>query len=213
VNNKDLMSRADFLRGGFKLLAKHIGKAVKEEVKGKAEKFIVPLLRPPGAIDEVSFLIKCTRCDLCKEECPYNAIQPAGAEKGSAMGTPEINPESQPCQMCEDFPCIRACPHEALVPDQSLKIGTARIIQTKCFAFNGQVCDYCYDCCPEKDKAISMENGKPVVTAHQCTGCGQCEFFCPAPGKAIRILPDKNNASGGQNPFYKKGSGLPKTFD
>ncbi len=196
VNEEEMISRGDFLRKGIKLFVKHVGKAVSRETKEKAEKFTAPLIRPPGAVNEVSFLLKCTRCDRCAEACPHNAIEQAGAETGSAIGTPVINPKDEPCRMCDDFPCIQACPDEALLPAPSYKIGTARISPVKCFAFIGQVCDYCHDCCPEKDKAILMEKGKPLVIEDKCTGCGICEFYCPAPGKAIRILP-KNGRPGG----------------
>jgi MauM/NapG family ferredoxin protein len=185
----EMISRADFLRNGFKMLFKQVGKAVKEDVKEKARTFIAPLIRPPGAVEEVAFLLRCTRCDLCAQACPHNAIVKAEADKGSAMGTPIIKPEHNPCHMCEGFPCIRACPEKALLPDYPHKIGTARILPVKCLAFNGQICDYCHDCCPEKDKAIKLENNKPVVFDHACTGCGICEFYCPAPGKAVRVLP------------------------
>ncbi|MCP5107195.1 MAG: 4Fe-4S dicluster domain-containing protein [bacterium] len=187
--DKKPISRADFFKEGFRLLTGHFGQAVDRNARDKATKFITPLLRPPGAVAEVTFLLKCTRCDSCAAVCPHRAIEKAGAELGSAMGTPVIDPEHQPCRMCEDFPCIRACTEGALVPVPPYRIGTAHVIPVKCYAFNGQVCDYCFDCCPEKGKAITMENGKPLVTADKCTGCGVCEYFCPAPGKGIRILP------------------------
>lgn len=188
---EELISRADFLRKGFKLFVKHVSKAVNENVKDKAGKFTTPLIRPPGAVDEIKFLLRCTRCDLCAQACPHQAIVKAEAETGSAIGTPVIHPEEHPCQMCKDFPCIRACPEEALLPVQSLKIGSAYITLSKCFAHTGQICDYCHDCCPEKDKAIILENGKPQVISDKCTGCGICEFYCPAPGKAIRVVPGR----------------------
>ncbi len=180
------------------MLFKHVGQELGHNTQKKAETFTAPLIRPPGAVSELSFLLKCNRCNLCKDACPHNAIQNAGPKTGSAMGTPIIEPEQQPCHMCTDFPCISACPESALVPIQPHKIpkiGTARLIPTKCLAFNGQICDYCHDCCPEKDKAITMQKGKPLIIDHKCTGCGICEFYCPATSKAIRILPFRDKAS------------------
>jgi len=195
-----VISRADFFKESFNILFKHIGKAVKKNAREKAARFMAPLIRPPGAVEELSFLARCTRCDRCAEACPFQAIVKAGTVYGVAMGTPIINPKDQPCRMCEDFPCIRACLEKALVtlPHRFYKIGTARVIPSRCFAHNGQVCDYCYDYCPGKGEAIAMEQGKPVVTESKCTGCGICEFFCPAsapgPGKAIQILPLHNGS-------------------
>jgi len=185
----DPISRADFLRKGFKMFAKELGKAINDTVKEKADKFIAPQLRPPGAIAELSFLMKCTRCNACVQACPHNAITQADEKNGSAMGTPIIIPSSQVCMMCKDFPCIAACPSGALAPDAPRTIGTAYINRLKCFAYTGQICDYCHDCCPEKNKAITLENNKPVINAHHCTGCGLCEFYCPAQGKAVQVLP------------------------
>ncbi len=183
------MTRAEFFKEGFNYINKQVRKAVKGHVQSVTDKFVKPLLRPPGAIEEVTFLLKCTRCDKCMDVCPARAIVKAGAESGTAMGTPVIEPENQPCRMCDGFPCIAACPEGALLPQPPYKIGTARIVQVHCLAHNGQRCDYCYDCCPEKDRAILMEEGKPIVVEHKCTGCGICRFYCPAPVKAVQILP------------------------
>lgn len=152
---------------------------------------VVPLLRPPGAIDELSFLTKCTRCDKCIEACPHKAIKKAEAKFGAALGTPMIEPTEAPCYLCEDMPCIAACPDGALLPTESPKMGAAFIAQNKCFAHNGMVdgCEYCFTSCPQKGTAIRMENRKPRIDEKACVGCGICAYYCPAPGKAISVVP------------------------
>ena len=74
----------------------------------------IPLFRPPGAIDEESFLRTCTRCDDCTKACPHEAIQRAPERLREAAGTPIIEADHQPCLMCHDFPCVTACQVEAL---------------------------------------------------------------------------------------------------
>lgn len=193
MKSAESISRSEFLRGGLKSLFKFTAEVLDDKVEAKTQKMFIPLLRPPGAIDELSFLTKCTRCDLCMDACPHDAIVKAGTKHGMAVETPMIKPADAPCYLCADTPCISACPEETLVPVEKIKIGTAYVVQNKCFACNGQVdmCDYCFERCPLKGQAIVMENRQPRVIAEACTGCGICEFFCPAPGNAIRVLPER----------------------
>jgi Pyruvate/2-oxoacid:ferredoxin oxidoreductase delta subunit len=49
-------------------------------------------------------------------------------------------------------------------------------------------CSVCVERCPVPG-AISTERGLPMVSADACTGCGICHEVCPAPRKAILMLP------------------------
>ena len=75
-------------------------------------------LRPPGALPEEDFLGACIRCGLCVRDCPYNTLELARPEQPVATGTPFFKARNIPCEMCEDIPCIKACPTGAL--DHSL---------------------------------------------------------------------------------------------
>ena len=75
-------------------------------------------LRPPGALPEDDFLGACIRCGMCMRDCPYNTLELAKPEAPVATGTPFFNARNIPCEMCEDIPCIKACPTGAL--DHSL---------------------------------------------------------------------------------------------
>lgn len=198
MNSTNAITRSHFLRRGLHLLVKNTAEFVADSVKKNLDKAVIPLHRPPGAEDELNFLLKCTRCDKCIEACPHDALQKAGTKYGSAAGTPFIKPSDNPCYLCEDFPCITACKDNALLPVTGLfvKMGDAHLIRNRCFAYKGQVCDYCYTNCPSKGKAIIMENGKPQIIAESCTGCGICEYLCPAPKKAIMVLPARPGFSG-----------------
>jgi len=144
--------------------------------------------RPPGAVDEPTFLRDCTRCGDCIAACPPDAITLAGPEYGPAAGTPIIDPMASPCVMCDDPPCIKACEPGVLSPDAPLRMGTASIREPNCLAFGGTICTVCVERCPV-DGAMSLRDGKPVVHADACTGCGVCQHVCPAPYNAVLILP------------------------
>jgi len=162
-------------------------------------------IRPPGALDEDKFLGACVRCGLCVRDCPYDTLNLAKLEDPVATGTPYFTARDIPCEMCDDIPCVKACPTGAL--DHSLdnidaaRMGLAVLIdEENCLNFQGLRCDVCYRICPVIDKAITLElesnqrSGKhalfiPTVHSDHCTGCGKCERACVLEEAAIKILP------------------------
>jgi ferredoxin-type protein NapG len=180
-------------------------------------------LRPPGALKEEEFLKTCIRCGLCVEACKNreNKIIIDGKEirtlylaapgDNAPMGTPYFIAREGPCFMCDEIPCMYACPTGALTPDElkgkdgkvsidNAKMGVAVIDPSSCIAFWGLQCTACYRACPELDKAITIEwkknkrTGKhayriPVVHTEHCTGCGMCEMACVTEKPAIKIFP------------------------
>lgn len=164
-------------------------------------------LRPPGALNEADFLSACIRCGLCVRDCPYDTLSLAelGVD-GAATGTPFFTARDVPCEMCDDIPCVAACPTGAL--DKGLtdiddaRMGVAVLIdQENCLNALGLRCDVCYRVCPVIDKAITLELSHnersghhavfmPTVHAEYCTGCGKCEKSCVLPeASAIKVLP------------------------
>lgn len=151
---------------------------------------MVPLVRPPGAIEERAFLEGCTKCGDCKVACPHDAIREAPPGFREAAGTPIIIAIQNPCLMCPDTPCITACEPGVLRLQPPLKIATARIKERACIATAEEPCTLCEEHCPIAD-VISFrdEDGIPEVDAEACTGCGICQWACPAPHNAIVIEP------------------------
>ncbi|MER2605987.1 MAG: ferredoxin-type protein NapG [Siculibacillus sp.] len=173
-----------------------------------AEALPAQSLRPPGAsTDETAFLAACVRCGLCVRACPYKTLKLADLGDHVATGTPYFVARKIPCEMCEDIPCVKACPTGAL--DHSLvdinkaKMGTAVLVdEENCLNFLGLRCDVCYRDCPVLDKAITLEIEsnprtrkhaifRPTVHAADCTGCGKCEKSCVLEEAAIKVLPLK----------------------
>jgi len=162
-------------------------------------------LRPPGALPEDDFLGACIRCGLCVRDCPYDTLSLATPEMPVAAGTPFFTARQIPCEMCEDIPCVKACPTGAL--DHGLtdinkaRMGLAALVDHEtCLNFLGLRCDVCYRVCPVIDKAITLElipnsrTGRhamflPTVHSDHCTGCGKCEKSCVLKEAAIKVYP------------------------
>lgn len=162
-------------------------------------------IRPPGALPEEQFSSACIRCGMCVRDCPYDILHLAKPEEPLATGTPYFVARQAPCEMCENIPCVKACPTAAL--DHALKdinkakMGLAVLVDHEtCLNHLGLRCDICYRVCPVIDKAITLDpksNARtgshtqfiPVVHSEHCTGCGKCEKACPTEIAAIKVLP------------------------
>ncbi len=150
-------------------------------------------LRPPGAVVEVTFLELCTRCDDCINACPPKSIKKSS--KKGMEGTPVILPREEPCVLCNDLHCIKACTTGALisVERESVSMGVARIEKKKCFAWDGQNCQFCSAKCPFPGEALYLDDFRPVIREEKCTGCGLCEQACAAINNSapIRVIPSR----------------------
>jgi ferredoxin-type protein NapG len=160
--------------------------------------------RPPGAGLDDEFLARCIRCAKCVQACPYDSIKLASFTGGASAGTPFLEFRQVPCYMCENLPCIDACPTDALDHDLTdvtrMCLGTAVITDREaCLSLNGIRCEICYRACPMIDKAITIEKHpqkitkrhtifEPVVHKEVCTGCGICENTCPLDETAITVV-------------------------
>lgn len=144
-------------------------------------------VRPPGAVDEETFLAACSRCAKCVEACPMHFIKLCGIERGIInIGTPYMEGEdvseyhgvgtSEHCASC--MRCVDMCPTNVLVK------GTAKIDRDTCI---GPSCCYCWMVCPIEAIEID-EKGWPVVSKEKCVGCEFCTVNCPLmPDPAITI--------------------------
>ncbi len=162
-------------------------------------------IRPPGALNEKDFLSACVRCGQCVRDCPYDTLELAKLADEIAVGTPFFTPRKVACEMCEDIPCVKACPSGALDPEltniDDSRMGIAVLIDTEnCLNMQGLRCDVCYRVCPLIDEAITLEMHRnfrtgmhaifePRVDPDVCTGCGKCEHSCVLEEAAIKVLP------------------------
>jgi len=163
-------------------------------------------VRPPGALPEEEFLGACIRCGMCVRDCPYDILKLGQLGSDDVVaGTPYFTARTGPCEMCEDIPCIPACPTNAL--DHGLtdindaRMGLAVVVdQETCIAFLGLRCEICFNVCPIRGDAITLDyqhntrSGKhalfiPIVHSDACTGCGLCERACILEEAAIKVFP------------------------
>ncbi len=177
-------------------------------------------LRPPGALAEEDFVDACLRCGLCARDCPFDILSLAKAGGDINPGTPYFTARAIPCEMCDDIPCVVACPSGAL--DHSLtdidnaRMGIAVLFDHEnCLNYQGLRCDVCYRVCPAINEAITLEHrpnlrsGKhalfiPTVNPDHCTGCGKCEHACVLESAAIKVFP-LSLASGRSDQHYRLG--------
>jgi ferredoxin-type protein NapG len=114
-------------------------------------------------------------------------------DPGSSV--PAIIPSITACVLCDDLPCVTACPDGALQPPaggpEQVRIGIAKVDPRRCVTFLGQRCDRCYQVCPLPDRAIMMIGARPIVGSGACTGCGLCEQACPEEPKAITVIAER----------------------
>lgn len=177
-------------------------------------------IRPPGVKDEMDFQAACIRCGLCVRDCPYDMLKLAQPGDNIPLGTPWFEARVAPCEMCEDIPCVKACPTGALdtelVDIDDARMGLAVLIdQENCIAFRGLRCEVCYNVCPVRGKAITLNRSRnkrtgkhalilPVVHSDACTGCGKCEAACVVEKATIKVLPF-HIAQGEMGAFYRLG--------
>lgn len=164
-------------------------------------------IRPPGALSEDQFTSACIRCGLCVRDCPYDTLKLARLGEEVTTGTPYFSARDVPCEMCEDIPCVKACPTGALNSElediDDARMGLAALIDEEtCLNFQGLRCEVCYNVCPLIEDAITLDlqhnqrSGDhaffiPTVHSDACTGCGKCEHACVLPEAAIKIFPRK----------------------
>lgn len=154
------------------------------------------VMRPPGADDESTFLTKCTGCRDCISACPHGVLRLVGGTRFPHIAsTPMVDLQQGPCRACPDRPCTAACQTGALRLDVRPKIAIAEVVTQDCLAWQGGFCSACAEQCPVPG-ALIRQAGRPTIDHDSCWGCGLCQYVCPAPTNAIRIMPQHNRVSG-----------------
>ena len=177
-------------------------------------------IRPPGARAQDAFLGACVRCGMCVRDCPYDTLRIADLGEAVASGTPYFVAREIPCEMCEDIPCVAACPTGALDPGltniNDAHMGVAVLVgHETCLNYLGLRCDVCYRVCPLIDEAITLKTISnprtrkhalfiPTIHTDKCTGCGKCEKACVLEEAAIKVLPERI-AAGKMDAHYRLG--------
>ena len=155
-------------------------------------------LRPPYALDELEFLLACTRCGECIAACPHQVIFPLSTRLGAQVAaTPALDLLRKGCHLCEDWPCVTACEPGALkrpspeeedadTPPALPRLARASIDEGRCLPYSGPECGACDSACPVPG-ALVWEQWKPRIDPERCTGCALCREACITEPKAIDI--------------------------
>ena len=113
---------------------------------------------------------RCVGCQLCMFACSRRAGEfglsascigvrsDGGMERGFVVVV---------CRACEDPPCARACPVDALVRREG---GGVRLDESKCIG-----CVHCREACVLGAVYWDDEIQKPMICIH----CGYCVKYCP----------------------------------
>jgi ferredoxin-type protein NapG len=186
-----VMDRREFFKAGVEKISKTAVKVVDNKVNQRASHWI----RPPYALTELEFLLACTRCDKCIEDCPHNVIFKLPAKLGmQVVGTPAMDLLNKGCHLCEDWPCVEACEPKALqFPEVEegevlplAKIAYAEINTQTCLPYTGPECGACASSCPAPG-ALLWDMERPRIDPEVCVGCSLCREACIANPKAVTI--------------------------
>ncbi len=149
----------------------------------------------PFALDELEFLLACTRCGECEEACPHGVIFTLSPRLGAQVAaTPALDLLHKGCHLCEDWPCISACEPQALKraepdddsPPSMPMLAMAEIDTRTCLPFTGPECGACRGSCPVPG-AMEWDMDKPHIVGDRCIGCALCWQACIVEPKAIGI--------------------------
>ena len=150
-------------------------------------------MRPPGALDEMTFKSLCIRCGACVRACPSGIIKRDIAGEASSFLSPVVRYTSDlwPGDYClEDCNrCTQACPTGAIeqlgLAEKNLRpIGLACVNREACYLTKRENCDFCRPVCPpgaiESNYSYDDDMSMIEIGPSLCNGCGKCRTACPA---------------------------------
>lgn len=185
-----MMERRDFFKRGAQRAAQIALGVAGERAARRAENWI----RPPFAVNELDFLLDCTRCEACMEACPHDVIFALPARHGlQAVGTPVLDLRLRGCRLCGDWPCVKACEPGVLrfqdgdTPPEAAKLARVTINTQTCLPYQGPECGACADACPVPGALEWVDGLRPVINPDVCTGCALCREACIVDPKAVDV--------------------------
>lgn len=116
---------------------------------------------------------KCVGCAVCEYVCSFEKEKTFNPTK-SRIRVVRLHPLinlSVTCRLCEDPPCVAACPRDAL--EQSEESGVILVDEEKC---NG--CGWCIEACDYGAIMLHPET-RVVFLCDLCDGEPKCVEWCP----------------------------------
>ncbi len=156
------------------------------------------VIRPPASGQEARFTRLCVRCGACVRACPSGIIRFGGRDAGwSGVLAPEVSFDYSYCAP-DCAACGQACPSGAIprfAADKKFAapMGLARVDEEQCLLGQNRECGACAGACRYGALDLAWDpvnmTSRVVVDPKACTGCGACEYVCPASPRAIRVKP------------------------
>ena len=175
------MDRRDFFKSIFRSTTREVVKHADAKVNKAAQRWI----RPPYAINELDFLLACTRCGDCIPACPHSVIFPLSARVGvKAVGTPALDLLNKGCHLCNDWPCVQACGEGALnLPELMANQQSALEELESSQESSADDADNESEAAtaPPLPKLASASINKESCLPYSGPECGACEASCPVP--------------------------------
>jgi len=116
---------------------------------------------------------KCIGCNLCEYACSLEKegeIIPLKSRIRVVRMNPFIS-TAMVCKLCDDPPCVTACPTDALSQSQEKRI--IRVDEERCDG-----CGWCIEACPYGAIRYDGDVGA-VVICDLCNGKPECKEICP----------------------------------
>lgn len=118
----------------------------------------------------------CRTCEqYCVSACTQRIVR-IHPEGHRLAGLPYLDFTQAGCTLCSE--CSEACPVDIPAISAAEQLGSARLDQAQCLAWNNIICMSCISAC-RLDALITDRQRRPKVDAERCTGCGFCVSRCP----------------------------------
>jgi len=154
-----------------------------------------------GMAFDYKLCINCHACEVaCKEENEIDLgannhrlwIDEKFDEERDFFNLTQVTFIQQQCQQCQDAPCMKACPNDAIYRDDN---GIVRLHKNKC-----DLTLSCMSACPYDARYIDKKNkltDKCIFCADTRLARGEtttaCQITCPAKVRIFGDLDDENS--------------------
>jgi TPP-dependent indolepyruvate ferredoxin oxidoreductase alpha subunit len=163
-----------------------LGLSEKTEVQGDLDLPIRPPVLCPGcphrafyyALNTINQFVdcnpqKCTGCVVCEYACSAEKEKSFNPVKSRirAVRLDSFSNMAMTCRVCEEAPCVTACPEDAII--RSTETGIVTVNEEKCDG-----CGWCIQACKYGAITLTPDSRKAIV-CDTCGGDPVCVQWCP----------------------------------